>query len=85
MPWRTVDGTRVVPNGVPELDTLIAGVFEKERLLNYLRGFAVFEADDSKLIKKIAGYHQFHAVRHAVEKTVEATREDGGYAGFQLP
>jgi type I restriction enzyme, R subunit len=77
MPWRTTDGTSVVAKGVPELDTLLAGIFEKRRLLDYLKGFVVFDNDGSTLIKKIAGYHQFHAVRLAVDKTLEAS-EDGG-------
>jgi len=77
MPWRTVDGSKVVPKGVPELDTLLSGIFEKERFLSYLKGFVVFDNDGSKLIKKIAGYHQFHAVQQAVGKTIEATRDDG--------
>lgn len=77
MPWRTVDGTGTTTKGLPEMGTLIEGVFEKERFLDYIRGFVVFENDGERLIKKIAGYHQFHAVRHAIESTVEAARPDG--------
>ena len=77
MPWRTVDGQTISPKGWPEMATLIEGVFEKRRFLDYVRGFIVFESDGSKLIKKIAGYHQYHAVCHAVECTINATRPDG--------
>lgn len=77
MPWRTVDGKTLSPKGWPELGTLIEGLFEKRRLLDYLRGFIVFESDGESLAKKIAGYHQFHAVQHAVECTVAASRPDG--------
>lgn len=77
MPWRTTDGTAILGKGAPELETLLAGIFEPQRLLNFLRGYVVFENDGSKLIKKIAGYHQFHAVRHAVAKTLEASSVSG--------
>ncbi len=77
MPWRTVDGREIVRKGMPELPTLIEGIFDKNRFLTYLRGFVVFENDGMKLIKKIAGYHQFHAVLHAVECTVNASSPAG--------
>lgn len=77
MPWRTTDGRRIAPKGYPEMGTLIEGVFDKRRFLDYVRGFIVFQTDDGKLIKKIAGYHQFHAVHHAVESTVKATGPGG--------
>ena len=77
MPWRTIEGADIVPKGMPELETVIRGIFDKERLLALLKGFIVFESDGSALVKKIAGYHQFHAVRHAVDCTAKATAEDG--------
>ncbi|WP_240796878.1 HsdR family type I site-specific deoxyribonuclease [Terasakiella sp. SH-1] len=77
MPWRTTDGMTVAPKGIPELDTLLSGIFEPQRLLNYLRGFVVFDSDGSKLIKKIAGYHQFHAVQKAVLSSLSATDNEG--------
>ena len=77
LPWRTVDGTTISPKGWPELGTLIEGVFEKRRFLDYIRGFIVFESDGAELVKKIAGYHQFHAVRHAVDCTIDATGPEG--------
>ena len=77
MPWRTTDGTDVAPKGAPELSTLIEGVFEQRRLLDLLCYFTVFGETGSGLAKIIAGYHQFHAVRHAVNSTVTASSPDG--------
>ena len=75
-PWRTVDGRKLDPYST-QLETLIKGVFAPERLLDILRYFVVFEQDDSKLLKKVAGYHQYYAVNRAVEKTVEASGAQG--------
>lgn len=77
MPWRTVDGTSVASKGSPELGTMLQGVFEKGRFLTLLRDFIVFGDKGSGLIKIIAGYHQYHAVRHAVESTIRASRPEG--------
>ncbi len=77
MPWRTTDGKNIAAKGLPELSTLIEGVFEQQRLLELLRHFTVFGETGSGLAKIIAGYHQFHAVRHAVESTVAASSPDG--------
>ena len=77
MVWRTVDGETIAPKGVPELETLINGVFDKTHLLSLLRGFVVFENTGSDIIKKIAGYHQFHAVHKAVQCTINATDHSG--------
>ena len=77
MPWRTTDGTDVAPKGEPELSALIEGVFEQRRLLTLLRDFTVFGETGSGLAKIIAGYHQFHAVRRAVDSTVTASSPQG--------
>jgi type I restriction enzyme R subunit len=77
MPWRTTDGTDVAPKGSPELSTLIEGVFEQSRFLDLLCYFTVFGETGSGLAKIIAGYHQFHAVRHAVNSTVTASAPEG--------
>ena len=77
MPWRAVDGSVVAPKGVPELETLIEGVFEKTRFLALIRDFTVFADTGSGIVKIVAGYHQFHAVRHAVVSTATATSPDG--------
>jgi type I restriction enzyme, R subunit len=74
MPWRTTDGTRVEPKGMPEMATLIEGVFEQGRFLDLLRHFTVFGETGGGLIKIIAGYHQFHAVKKAVISTLRASQ-----------
>ena len=77
MPWRTVDGSEIAPKGVPELGTVIEGVFDRARFLTLLRDFTMFGDPGSGLVKIVAGYHQFHAVRHAVESTTTAVSPDG--------
>ena len=74
MPWRTIDGVTLDPLGqFNELETLVRGVLAPAYLLDYLRFFVLFE-DDGGLVKKIAGYHQFHAVRAAIDQVVAASR-----------
>ena len=81
MRWRTIDGVGVDPLGQHrELETLINGLFNKEVFLSYLRYFCIFE-DDKTVIKKIAGYHQFHAVQSAVESVVSASSNSGSKKG----
>ena len=81
MQWRTIDGVNIDPLGqFSELETLIRGVLAPANLLDYLRFFVLFE-DDGGLIKKIAGYHQFHAVRAAIEQVVSASRPGGSHKG----
>lgn len=77
MPWRTVDGTEVAAKGIPELETLLKGIFEKQRFLELVRDFTVFGDTGKDLIKILAGYHQFHAVKYAVDHTLTATRPGG--------
>ena len=72
-PWRTIEGEGLADSKLPELQVLLQGVCEPSRLLELLRGFVVFEDDGSdKLAKKMAGYHQFHAVRKGVAETLRA-------------
>ncbi len=77
MPWRTVDGSEVARKGTPQLEVIIEGVFGKTRFLTLVRHFTVFEDTGSGLAKIVAGYHQFHAVHHAVESTIDATSPGG--------
>lgn len=77
MPWRTIDGKDIVPKGSPELHTVIAGIFDKRRFVDLISDFTLFSEKSDGLVKILAGYHQFHAVRHAVECTVEASRPQG--------
>ena len=77
MPWRTIEGEELAPASMPQLQVVIQGLFEKRRLLDFIRYFVVFEDDGKEVVKKIAGYHQFHAVNRAVQTTIQATREGG--------
>ena len=78
MPWRTVEGEELAPASTPQLQVVIQGLFEKRRLLDFIRFFIVFEDDGSAApVKKIAGYHQFHAVNKALQTTIEAIHETG--------
>jgi type I restriction enzyme, R subunit len=71
-PWRTISGREDAAPGLPELQVVLAGVFEQRRFLDLVRHFIVFEDLGGALAKKIAGYHQFHAVNVAVEETLRA-------------
>ena len=78
MPWRTIEGEDLAPATMLELEVLTHGLFEKARFLSFLRSFIVFEEETSgQVVKKIAGYHQFHAVAKAVETTIAASRPEG--------
>jgi len=80
MPWRTVEGEELAPASALQLQVLIQGVFEKRRFLDFLRYFIVFEDEGGgALAKKIAGYHQFHAVNRALQTTIRATSEMGDH------
>jgi type I restriction enzyme R subunit len=75
LPWRTVEGKELAGAHLPQLQVLIQGVFEKRRFLNLVRHFIAFEDwGGGKLLKKMAGYHQYHAVNAAVEETIRASR-----------
>ncbi|CAN5438479.1 type I restriction endonuclease subunit R [soil metagenome] len=73
--WRTIEGEFDAPKTALELETLVRGVFEKRRFLDLIRNFIVFEDDpDTGAVHKLmAGYHQFHAVKAAVDETIRAT------------
>ena len=73
MQWRTIDGVTLDPLGqFNELETLVRGLLAPAILLDYLRFFVLFE-EDGTLVKKVAGYHQFHAVRAAIQQVVAAS------------
>ena len=72
-PWRTMDSESAAAN-LLELQVMLEGICEQRNFLSMLRDFIVFDDDGSgKLIKKMAGYHQFHAVHAAVKETLRAT------------
>lgn len=78
--WRTIDGVMTDPLGEhQQLETMVKGLFRKDLFLDYLRHFILFE--DEGATKKIAGYHQFHAVRAVVQSVIQASRPGGSRKG----
>ena len=90
MPWRTIDGKEITPKGSVELEVMLKGVFDKRRFLDLILNFIVFEDDGAIIHKKIAAYHQYHAVNKAVGCTFSAcgilydeTKLIGRYPSFK--
>ena len=95
-PWRTVTGETLADSHLTEIQVMLEGVFEPGRFLSMVRDFIVFDDDgSSSLVKKMAGYHQFHAVKVAVDETLRAAKlqraevriaeEDGRYEAGRKP
>lgn len=78
MPWRVVNNEHDKPMFEYFLETMVRGFFKPDLFLDYLRHFVMFEQDGDITIKKIAGYHQFHAVREAVKATLIAAQKPKG-------
>lgn len=78
MPWRTIEGEDLDDTHLTQLQVVLEGVFNKQRFLDLIRHYIVFEdLGGGVLVKKMAGYHQFHAVTHAIQSTVRAARPGG--------
>jgi type I restriction enzyme R subunit len=73
--WRTIKNEKDKPLFDFELETMTKGFFNRELLLDYIRYFIIFEENAGTIIKKIGAYHQFHAVREAVNSTIAATHD----------
>lgn len=73
LPWKTISNEDDKPLLEWQLENVVKGFFNRELLLDYIRYFILFETDGKHLIKKIAAYHQFHAVREAVNATIVAS------------
>ena len=73
MPWRSLDQK----TSEVELEVVIKEMFRKDRILDILQNFIVFETDGKEIVKKMAGYHQYHAVNSAVESTIKASSKSG--------
>ena len=65
------------PATMPQLEALLRGVFEKRRFLDLIRHFIVFDDRDGQMVKKMAGYHQFHAVQRALAAIRKASAPAG--------
>lgn len=92
MTWKTKDGLKEDPNTEPQINTLVEGILNPQRLLEVIKDFTVFEKEEKydeqtglkriETVKKIAGYHQYYAVKKAVESTLQAAKDNGnGKAG----
>lgn len=91
MNWRTVDGENIAPLGMPQYDVLFSGMFPRQRILDIIKNFILFQNDSKNVldddgnkigeeqvtIKILAGYHQYFAVKKAIEKTRVATANNG--------
>lgn len=76
--WKTIEGEKLAPTTMTQMEVMIRGVFEKQKLLDFIRYFIVFESDGKgSWYKKLAAYHQYHAVNHAVKETIRASRPSG--------
>ena len=88
MPWRTIEGEDLADTRLPQVQVVLEGVFEKRRFLDMIRHFIVFEdVGGGVFAKKMAGYHQYHAVNVALQETIRAcvppsesllVKEEGG-------
>lgn len=81
MPWRTLQNEDDKPVVEFEMEKIVRGFFNRELFLDYLRFFVLYETDGDRIVKKIAGYHQFHAVREAVKATIIAAQDVAGDEG----
>jgi type I restriction enzyme R subunit len=77
MAWRTIDGNEQSSTSIPQLEVLIKGMFQRDRFLDIIKQFILFQSDGKDTYKILAGYHQYHAVNKAVESAERATMEKG--------
>ena len=87
MTWKTVDGEKEDSATIPQIDTMIRGMLRPDIMLDLIKQFTVFEKSKKEdpntgqvqieTVKKIAAYHQYHAVNRAIESTKEASSHDG--------
>ena len=71
MSWKSVDGENKC-SGVRQLECLIAGAFEKSRLIDLIFNFTLFQTDGDNTFKILSAYHQYFAVNKAVKSTLQA-------------
>lgn len=76
MEWKTVDGS-YENTKYAQFDTFFNGIFEKSRLLDILKNFICFSNENKGAVKILSGYHQYFAVKKAIESTKHATQTDG--------
>ena len=76
MEWKTTDGS-YENTKYAQFDTFFEGMFEKKRFLDIIKNFICFSNEGTKLVKILAGYHQYFAVKKAIESVKTATVTDG--------
>lgn len=77
MPWKTIEGEKDALVDKLEMEILIRGMLNKKVLLDLIRHFIVFDNSEAEIKKKLAAYHQYHAVNKAVEATMKAASPEG--------
>ena len=77
MPWRSIEGDEIAPQGIPEIEVLIKGMFNKERFLELIHYFVLFQDDGVNITKILSAYHQYYAVNKAVDRTELAISDEG--------
>lgn len=77
MEWKRKDPDQAEDTASAQFDTFYEGMFRKERLLDILKNFILFSGDGQKPAKILAGYHQYFAVKKAIDRAKIATRTDG--------
>lgn len=81
MAWKSENGEKPQENASDFFTIMLNGMFPKERLLDIIHNFIVFQDIQGKTVKILAGYHQYFAVRKAVERTKKSLREKSGKVG----
>lgn len=81
MEWKTRDGLEETKDFI-DYDTFFVGMFKRDRLLDLIKNFTCFSVDEAGSAKILAGYHQYFAVRKAIDRTVKATNSDGKIGVF---
>jgi len=76
-PWKTIHGQDLAPGGLPQYEVLVQGIFQHEVLLDLIRNFIATYGEGKHMAKLVAKYHQYWAVRKAVDCTIEAVEGDG--------
>jgi type I restriction enzyme R subunit len=77
MPWKTIDGIELASTSLPQIEVLFEGMLAKRTLLDLVQHFLVFEEEGNKIQKKLAAYHQYHAVNKAIDSTLKAAYPGG--------
>ena len=81
MEWKSKDGIEETKDFI-DYDTFFVGMFKRDRFLDLIKNFTCFSIDESSSAKILAGYHQYFAVKKAIDRTVRATNSDGKIGVF---